>query len=82
MVVMPTGPPLKVFDDHVEDAVIHFIQSVFIHTQCFQAELRDLHIYHTIAHHLRKVAHTAQQPIGNTRRATGAAGNFRSRRLK
>ncbi len=67
---------LEVFDDHLQDAVVHLIQPIFVHVKGFEAELGDFQVDRAIAHYLRKVPHPAQQAIGDTGRAAGPAGYF------
>ena len=60
----------ELIDDGEQNLVIDFVETILIDIKCCQGNLCDLGINHTITLNLRKVAHTAQQRIGDTWRST------------
>ena len=64
----------ELVDDGQQYAVIYLVQSILVDVQGSQRHLRNSSVYPACTLHLSKVAHSAQQGIGNTGRSTRTAG--------
>ncbi len=62
--------------DALKHAPIDIIETEFVYFQCAQLDVCTLFVNGTRTANLRKIAHTAQQTIGNTRCAAAAPGDF------
>lgn len=74
--VQPYRPALELVDNGAEQLVVDLVEPKSIDIERLQSILGYFQIDRTIALDLRKVPHTAQQRIGDTRRSTTAAGNL------
>ena len=72
---------LELIDDGREDLVVHVVKAVLVHVEGLQADAGNVDGDGTVALDLGEVADTAQQQVGNTRRATTATGNLEGRRV-
>ena len=63
-------------DDGQQQLAVHFVEAVTIDLQHLQRGLGGRQIDLSRAPYLGIVTHTAQQTVGDTRSAAGAAGNF------
>lgn len=70
------GAAFKFVNNSGQDAVIHFVEAVFVHIESGEAETSNFLIDHAGAFDLGEVADAAQQGIGNTRCAPAAPGDF------
>ena len=70
------GTALELVYDGQQYLVVYLVQAIAVDIQCLQGIACYVHVYPAVALHLCKVAHTAQQGIGYTWRATAAAGYF------
>ena len=68
------GTAAELVDDGQQDAVVYLVESVLVDVQGCQRYLGDAGIDAARALHLGKVAHSAQQGIGDTGRTSGASG--------
>src|SRR5260370_13159539 len=74
--VQPNGPSLVLLDDGEQQFAVDFVEAVAVHFQHAERGLGGRQIDGAGSPHLGVVAHTAQQAVGDTRRATGAARDF------
>ena len=69
--------PATVFVQQREhDLLVDFVEPVAIHFQQIQRGLGDVFIDMAVGPHLRVITNTPQQPVGDARRATAAAGQL------
>ena len=73
------GSSLELVDDYAKYLVVNLIQAILIDVQGLQRIARYAHVYPAVTLHLGKVTHPSEQGIGNTWRATAAAGNLACR---
>ena len=74
--VQAHGSALELVDDGCQQFVVHLVESEGVDIQGLEGILGYLQIDGTVAFDLRKVAHTAQQGVGDTRRTAAAAGDL------
>ena len=72
---------LKLIDDGGENFVVDLVEPETVDVEGFEGKASNGHIDAAVAFHLRKVAHAAQQGIGDTRRAARTSRHF-GRRLR
>ena len=70
-----------VSDDACKHRTVNIVQPKFVNFQRAERHVRALPVDRAAAAHLRKIAHTAQQAVGDTRRATAAARNLKRARV-
>ena len=70
---------LKLVYNRTKYLVVYLIQTVLVNIQCLQCKLGYFRVNRTGTLHLCKVAHPAEQGIGNTRRPTAAGSNLSCR---
>ena len=70
------GSALKLVDDGRQYLVVNLVQAVAVDVERLQGHTGYADVDGAVALHLSKVAHTAQQSVGDTRRAATAAGNL------
>ena len=70
------GAAAKLVDNRQEDLIVDFIETIFVDVEGLQGHFRQGVVDASIAFHLGKVAHTAQESVGNTGRATAAASSL------
>src|SRR5664279_3884452 len=61
------------FDDGGQDAVVHFVQTVFVYIQRAESMFGDAHINDAVPKHLCKIAYPSQQAICNSGSTTTAS---------
>ena len=64
------GAALELVDDGEQDFVVNLVEAVLVDVERFEGVAGNGHVDAARALDLRKVAHTAQQGVGNARRAT------------
>ena len=69
---------LKFFNNGEQDFIVHFIQPVFIDIQCFECITGDVTIDASITFDHCKIAHSAQQCIGDTGCTPAPGSDFHS----
>ena len=67
---------IELVDDGGENLVIDFIQAISVDIQGFKGITGNLHIDASVAFHLGKVTHSAEQGIGDTRSASASGSNL------
>ena len=72
----PYGAATELVDDSQQNLVVYLVESVLVYVQGSQRNLCNLRVYTSIALHLGKVAHSAQQGVGDTGRTSATAGNL------
>ena len=63
---------LELVDDGEEYFIVDFVQAVFIYIERFEGEAGNGEVNAAVAAHLCKVAHAAQQGVGDTGRTSAA----------
>ena len=64
----------ELIDDGEQDLIVYLVQTVAVDVQRLECHPCDTQVDASVALHLGKITHTAQQGIGDTRRAAAAAG--------
>ena len=61
---------LELIDNGEQDLVVNLIKTILVDIKGFERHMGYLQVDASVTLHLRKVAHTTQQRIGNTGRST------------
>src|SRR5437868_5152260 len=65
-------PPVEFIDDRAEQAPIDLVEAVLVHFEHRERTRGHVRSDAPVGAHLRVIAHTAQEPVGNARCATGS----------
>ena len=66
----------ELVDDRPQQPAIDLVEAVLVHLEQLQRRVRDVERDRAVGAHLRVVAHAAQQPVGDARRAARAPGDL------
>src|SRR6266700_6149653 len=70
------GTAIELLDDRQQKVAIGLIETDMVDLQCIQCSLSYFPRNHAVGSYLCIVTHSLEQAVHDTRRATGASGNF------
>ena len=75
--IEPDGAPAELGYHRFEHASIDLIEAKFIYAEHFKPAHCRFAVYHAAAPDLRKIAHTLQKTVGDSRRAAGSGSDLK-----
>ena len=75
----PTGPAAEIVEKAPQDLAVETIEPLLVHLGDLEQRERRLAMDRPVASHFRVVAHSAQQIVGDPRRAPRAGGDLPAR---